>query len=210
MCMACQFGQVHRRPWRVKGKKSGSIPRPAQTLPGYGVSVDQIVSALPGLIPQMSGFLTSKRLWGATTFVDHVSDYVYMHLMQDLTLDETLLDKEEMKKVMAQAGRNVKNYHEDNGRFADNGFIDAISTKDQKINFCGVGAHHQNGIIENKNKLLTLGARTLLLHGMRMWPTMIDSMFWPFSMKAVAKRHNKMQIDVMGRTPKSILYNIQI
>ena len=133
----------------------------------------------------MSGFLTSKRLWGATTFVDHVSDYVYVHLMQDLTLDETLLAKESMEKVMAQAGRYVKHYHADNGRFSDNGFINANNTKDQKITFFGVGAHHQNGIVENKNKMLTLGARTLLLHGMRMWPTMIDSMFLPFSMKAV-------------------------
>ena len=29
-------------------------------------------------------------------------------------------------------------------------------------------------------------------------------------MKAVAKRHNKMQIDVMGQTPESILHNVQI
>ena len=114
----------------------------------------------------MSGFLTSKRLWGATTFVDHVSDYMYVHLMQDLGLDETLLAKEAMEKVMSQAGRNVKQYHADNGRFADNSFINAINSKDQKITFCGVGAHHQNGIIENKNKMLTLGAHTLLLHGM--------------------------------------------
>ena len=87
---------------------------------------------------------------------------------------------------MAQAGRYVKHYHADNGRFADNGFIDDINTKDQKIIFCGVGAHHQNGIIENRNKMLTLGARTLLLQGMRMWPTMIDSIFWLFTMKSVA------------------------
>ena len=210
LCVACQFGQAHRRPWRTKGKKSGSIRRPEQTKPGDGVSVDQIVSAQPGLIPQMSGFLTSRRLWGATTFVDHVSDYVYVHLMRDLTLDETLLAKEAMEKIMAQAGRHVKHYHADNGRFADNGFIDAINSKVQKITFCGVGAHHQNGIIENKNKMLTLGARTLLLHGMRMWPAMIDSMFWPFAMKAIAERHNKMQIDVMGRTPESILHNVKI
>ena len=111
---------------------------------------------------------------------------------------------------MAQAGIYVKHYHVDNGRFADNGFIDAINTKDQKITFCGVGAHHKNGIIENKNKILTLGYRTLLLNGMRMWPTMIDPIFWPFSMKAVADRHNKMQIDVVGRTPESILHNVQI
>ena len=159
------------------GKKSRSIRKKKQTMPGDGVSINQIVSAQPGVILQMSGFLTSKRLWGTTTFVDHVSDYVYVHLMRDLTINETLLSKGEMEKVITQAGRYVKNYHADNGEFADNGFIDAINTKDQKIIFCGVGAHHQNGIIEKKNKMLTLGARTLLMHGMRMWPTMIDSMF---------------------------------
>ena len=115
-----------------------------------------------------------------------------------------------MEKLMAQAGRNVKHYHADNGKYEDNDFIDPINTKDQKIKFCGVEAHHQNGIIGNKNKILTLGARTLLLHGMRMWPTMIDSMCWPFAMKAVAEKHNKIQIDVMGQTPESILHNIQI
>ena len=61
-----------------------------------------------------------------------------------------------------------------------------------------------------KTRMLTLGDRTLLLHSMRMWPTIIDSMFWPFAMKAVAERHKKMQIDVMGRTPEYILHNVQI
>ena len=75
---------------------------------GDGVSVDQIVSAQTSLILYMSGFLTNQRLWGATTFIDHVSDYVYVHLMRDLSLPETLLAKSAMKKVMAQAGRTIK------------------------------------------------------------------------------------------------------
>ena len=45
LCVACQFGQAHRFPWRTKGKKSGSIQRPDQTKPSDGVSVDHIVSA---------------------------------------------------------------------------------------------------------------------------------------------------------------------
>ena len=61
--------------------------------------MDQIVSDQPGLIPQMSGFLTNLRIWGAKVFVDHVSDYVYVALMRDLTLDETLLH-------MAKRGQN--------------------------------------------------------------------------------------------------------
>ena len=57
------------------------------------MSVDHIVSEQPCLIPQISGFLTNQRLWGATTFLDHVSDYVYIHLMQDLYLEDKLLAK---------------------------------------------------------------------------------------------------------------------
>ena len=72
------------------------------------MSVDQIVSAQPGLIPHMSVFLTNQRLWSATTFVNHVSDYVHVHLMRDLSLPETLLAKLAMEKVMAQAGITVK------------------------------------------------------------------------------------------------------
>ena len=130
--------------------------------------------------------------------------------MRDLSLTETLLAKSEMDKVMAQAGRTVKHYHADKGRFSDNGFVDAVNGKDQKITFCGVGTHHQNGIIENKNKILTTGGRTLLLHGRRMWPKMIDEMFWTFAIKAVAERLNSLQVDLTGQTPESILHGVEI
>jgi hypothetical protein len=55
--------------------------------------MDQLVSAQPGLILQMAGFLTNLGIWGATIFVDHFSDYIFVALMQDLTHDETLLAK---------------------------------------------------------------------------------------------------------------------
>ena len=82
LCVACQFGQAHRHPWRSSNKISGSIGRASETAPGDGTSVDQIVSAQPGLIPQMAGFLTSDRIWGTTNFCDHASDFVYVHLMR--------------------------------------------------------------------------------------------------------------------------------
>ena len=102
--------------------------------------------------------------------MDHVSDYGYVYLMRDLSLSEILLDKEALEKLMAQSKQNFKHYQSDNESFFDNGFIDAINQKYQKINFFGVGAHHQNGIVENKNKILITNAMTPLLHGMRMWP----------------------------------------
>ena len=208
LCVACQFGTAHRRPWRRRGKASGSIRRPEHILPGDGVSMDQIVSAQPGLIPQMSGFLTSRRIWGCTTFCDHVSDFVYVHLMRDFTVDETILAAKAFEKVLSQASRRVKHYHADNGAFAHKGFLDHVNRADQKITFCAVGAHHQNGIIENKNKMLTLSARTLLLHGIRMWPQMIDTMFWPFAFKAAAERHNCLSLNDSGITPNAALHGI--
>jgi hypothetical protein len=150
LCVACQFGATHRHPWRTKGKASESICWSDHILPGDGVPTNQIVSAQPGLIPQMSGLLTSRRIWGCTTFCDQVSDFVYVHLMRDFTVDKTILAVKAFEKVMAQANRSVKHYHANNGAFAHKGFLDEVNCKDQKITFCAVVAHHQNGIIKNK------------------------------------------------------------
>ena len=70
ICMSCIFGTAHHKPRRSKGSK-GSIQKESNNAPGKRVSMDQLVSAQPGLIPQMAGFLTNLRIWGATVLVDH-------------------------------------------------------------------------------------------------------------------------------------------
>ena len=77
------------------------------------------------------------------------------------------------EKTLAKADRLVTNYHADNGIFSNNAFLESINKKYQKIALCAVGAHHQNEIIENKNKMLTLYGQTLLLHAIRHWTEMI-------------------------------------
>lgn len=211
LCVACQFGAAHRRPWRVKGKKAGSIRKETETAPGDGTSVDQIVSAQPGLLPIMEGDHSSDRIWGATTFCDHVSNFVYVHLMRNFTSDETLQAKKAYEKILAQAGWTVGAYHADNGRFKDEGWLTSCNEANQTPTYCGVGAHQQNGIIENRNKQLTNTARTLLLHAMRMWPGMIDTMFWPFAMLAAADRINSLHINPDGKsTPDSKLHGVEL
>ena len=111
LCVACQFGCAHRRPWRHKGKKAGSIRTKDQTEPGDGTSIDQIISSQSGIILQMSGFLTNKRIWGCTTFVDHVSNYVYVHLMRDFSLEETLLVKKAYEKFTCARSRDSIFFH---------------------------------------------------------------------------------------------------
>ena len=169
VCMSCMFGTAHRKPWRSKGGK-GSIRKTTNNAPGKCVSIDQMISAKPGLIPQMAGFLTNLRILGATIFVDHHSDYVFVALMRDLTLDETLLAKTSFERHANKGGVNIESYRADNGRFADSGFQQAVKDCNQKITYCAVGAHHQNGIVERRIKELTLISRTLLLHAKRHWP----------------------------------------
>jgi hypothetical protein len=46
----------------------------------WSISMDQMVSAQPGLILQMAGFLTNLCVWGGTIFVDHFSQIMCMWL----------------------------------------------------------------------------------------------------------------------------------
>ena len=43
---------------------------------------------------------------------------------------------------------NIRHYHADKGRFADNLFMKDVRDKNQTISFCGVNSHFQNGIAE--------------------------------------------------------------
>jgi hypothetical protein len=70
-CSACLYGKASRKPWRSKPKK-GKMVR-AATKVGQIVSVDMLKSPIPGLITQMSGWITGKRYWYSTIFVDHYS-----------------------------------------------------------------------------------------------------------------------------------------
>ena len=63
-CTACQFGQAHRRPWQVKGKKACTIRKKTDKLPGDGTSIDQIVSAQPGRsVPHFMWCWGSSSKW---------------------------------------------------------------------------------------------------------------------------------------------------
>jgi hypothetical protein len=69
-CSACLYSKATKRPWRGKPRTRGSDNETQPTKPGEIVSVDQLVSPTPGLIAQMTGFLTTKRYRYATVYVD--------------------------------------------------------------------------------------------------------------------------------------------
>ena len=118
LCAASIFGKQHKRPWRGKGSR-GAIRRDAHDSPGACTSADHFISTVSGLIPQVRGILMEAKYTAATVFVDHCTDFTYIHLMTGTTGEETLKAKHAWERNCAEFQVRIKQYHCDNGRFAE-------------------------------------------------------------------------------------------
>jgi hypothetical protein len=175
MCNNFCGAKATRKPWRGKGKRYKQIHLKKTPHPGEVVSVDQLESSIPGFIGQMTGNSTNQHIVASTAYVDHASDLSYVYHQTSMTSGETLKSKLAFEKFAPSHGVNIKHYHADNGRFKDKLFSKSIEEKGQTISFCGVGAHHQNGIGEKRIRDLQRKATTLLLHAQRRWPDAINT-----------------------------------
>ena len=170
----------------IKGKNSESIRKYTDNTPRSGVSVDQLQSVQPGLVPLLSVKLTSVPIWDAQVMVDHFSDLTYVQLIRSTIQEETLAGKPAFEILAATFGIRIKRYHAYNGRFSEQPFRSSIEDSNQTIKFYGVGSHHQNAIVERKIQNLTLGSKTLLLHAKIYCPEEITTMLWSYSLKDFA------------------------
>jgi hypothetical protein len=203
MCNDCCGAKATRRPWRNKESKhkQSHIRRPAH--PGEVVSVDQLESSVPGFIGQMTGRLTKQRIVGSTIFVDHASDLSYIYHQTSMTSEETLKSKLAFERYALSHGVHIKHYHADNGRFKDTLFTRDIEEKGQTISYCGVGAHHQNGIAEKRIGDLQRTATALLLHAQRRWPDAINTHLWTYAIRAANDSRNYAPTNEHDSSPMS-------
>ena len=179
-------------PWRGKEDQTKQIF--VATAPGQCVSVDQMISTQVGFVAQLKGKLTTKRYRAATIFVDHYSRLRYVHLMQSLTSEETCAAKRAFELFAQQHGVKIQHYHADNGRFADNMFMAACESQQQRLTFCGVNAHFQNGIAERAIRDITESARKQLLHARQRWPAVVHLAFWPYALRHACYLYNNLPI----------------
>ena len=100
ICPACLYGKQKRRPWRTKGVAGGQHKIKKATRPGECVSVDQLQSETPGLLPQTSGKLTTSRFKVATIFVDHYSALDYVHVQESTSAQDTIEAKKQFERFM--------------------------------------------------------------------------------------------------------------
>ena len=98
ICKGCVYGKAHRIPTIskvVKNTKQLIIV----TATGRVVSVDQLVSPTPGFIPTRRGRPWAHRYVGARVFVDHFSDFAYIHLMDKLDGESTVEAKHTFESI---------------------------------------------------------------------------------------------------------------
>ena len=115
-CPGCAYGKAHRKPSRFKGIKNIKRIRMALA-PGNCVSVDQLISPTPGFVPTHRGRPTLQRYKGATVFVDHYSEYTYIHLMIEMNAESTIKAKEAFERIAHSYSIHIKHYHCDNELF---------------------------------------------------------------------------------------------
>jgi len=149
VCTACMFAKATKRKWRDKTKLAGDEVEKVSR-PGQVVSVDQMVSPTPGLIAQMTGFLTNRHYKYATVYVDQYLRHGFVYLQKTASADETLKGKIAFEMHAQSHGVRVEHYHADNGIFKAHAWVDACKQAGQGLTFAAVGAHHQSSIAERR------------------------------------------------------------
>ena len=190
-CLSCIYGKQVKKQWRSKPHSDFINTKP--TLPGQCVSVDLLTSPTPGFIAQLTGALTNRRYNHAAVYVDQATGYGFIHLQKSASEEETLAGKQAFEQHCNRFNVNVKAYHADNGIFAANAWKQSCADKGQALTFAGVGAHHQNGIAENRIRQLQDMARTMLIHAHSRWPKAITTHLWPYEIR--------MANDALNSTP---------
>ncbi|KAL7485090.1 hypothetical protein ACHAW6_010683 [Cyclotella cf. meneghiniana] len=136
-----------------------------------------------GVLAQLKGKLAVQRYKAATVFVDHFSGLRYIHMMTSMSSNETIKAKQAFEQFAANHFVTIEHYHADNGRFADNAFINHCSQRQQRLTYCGVNAHFQNGLAERAIRDITEVGRKQLLHAMARWPQVVDLALWPYALR---------------------------
>jgi len=116
---------------------------------------------------------------------------------------EAISAKHHFELLASSYNRRIKRYHTDKGVFASKAFRDSCLLAKQLINFCGVDAHHQNGIAERYIWTITEHARSMLIHAMIHWPEIIKESFWPYAIQLAVDIHNSTPTD-SGLSPLEI------
>jgi hypothetical protein len=123
-------------------------------------------------------------------FIDHKTRLLYPSFQESKTASEACRSKCDYETFTKRYKVNVESYHADNGAFRTKKFQKDIDNKNQKLNFSGVNAQWQNGLVERSNGTLCAAARSMLNHAISKWDKTITAKLWPFTIQHAATIYN--------------------
>ena len=82
---SCTFSASRRKAGHEKNNYS-KIRKPSYNFPGLLVSVDQLVSAHPGLVLQSLAYLSASRIWACAVLIDSFSSCSFGFMMWNTSL----------------------------------------------------------------------------------------------------------------------------
>jgi transposase InsO family protein len=186
MCPACAFGKARRISHKTH---TGQISKD-HIKPGDGVSSDGLESGTPGRPFTTKGSASKLCYLYVSFWVDHASSYVYVTFHCSKAASELVRSKLEFEQFSPRFGIQIKNIRADNGVYSAQLFRDSCTRNQQILTFCAIGAHWQNGIAERFIGTITQRARTILLHAMAKWPSVISEDMWMSALRHAVNFHN--------------------
>ena len=157
-----------------------------------------MTSSVLGLIPQMVGFLTSKKFHYTSFFVDDASNFAFVHHQESTLPDDTILAKRAYEAKLRKYGKEVRHYHADNGTYTVAQYKAEIEDKKESLTFCRVGSHYENSRAENYIKIVCELARSMLIHIIHRWPEVITQALCPYAILLAVDIRNKLKLNSNG------------
>jgi hypothetical protein len=134
-----------------------------------------------------------------------------VHLQESSSSEETLEEtKLAFERVASSYGVKIQRYHLDNGRFADNAWMQYSARNNQISTMCGVNAHHQNGKGERRIRQLQDITRTSLIQASTMWPDAINVHLWPYALRKASDDLNQISHPNIRESPLQIFSRVAV
>lgn len=200
-CVSCILSKQHK----LARNKTNKIVGEHITKPGDMIHMDQAVVTTPGRPMTLSGKNNKHKITCFTIFVDSVSKRVHIHFQNSTNSEQTIDGKINLERFATRYDVKLKHIRCDNGTFRSKAFVQHVKKCDQDISFCGVNAHHQNGIAERYIRTIVERGRTNFIHAATKWPSKLPDELWTFAMNhAVHQWNNTPRPDLNFFTPNEI------
>ena len=110
-----------------------------------------------------------------------MSGYIHVEPQLGFSTSESIRAVITFEKLCLDNGTLIQKFLADNGAFKAKDFVNHIRNNNQRIQYCGVNAHHQNGIAERNIRTVSDMSRAMMLHASLKWKNGIDSSLWPMA-----------------------------